>query len=185
MKEDWKPITGLIGAYSISSIGRVRSEERTIEGDRGYRRTFPEKLMKPLNNGNGYMSVVFWTGNKQKRVYIHRLVAEHFIANPSAKPQVNHLDGDKSNNQISNLAWSTEKENMSHAYSTGLAKSGENCKFSVLKKEDVIEIYSTKGKVNAKELASKFGISTGQIWKIRAGIRWKKEIAEYEESKAI
>ena len=68
-----------------------------------------------------YCIVSCMVDGKQKLFYVHRLVAEAFIPNPLNLPQVNHLDGDPSNNHVSNLEWCTPKQNVSHAYQMGLS----------------------------------------------------------------
>lgn len=64
----------------------------------------------------GYPKVIIPVNGKNKCVNIHRLVAELFIPNPENKPQVNHINGDKTNNRVSNLEWVTSKENMDHCF---------------------------------------------------------------------
>jgi hypothetical protein len=82
------------------------------------------KKYRPLNHTekDGYKTVSLWggKGTKRKRYYVHRLLAEQYIPNPENKPWVNHKDGNKSNNRIDNLEWSTISENLQHAYNTGL-----------------------------------------------------------------
>jgi hypothetical protein len=72
---------------------------------------------KPTSNysGKGYLYVDLYNGNKRKRKYIHRLVAEAFIPNPQNKPYINHIDGDTHNNLVENLEWCTPLENVEHA----------------------------------------------------------------------
>lgn len=84
---------------------------------------FSKKLNRYLNqtiSNKGYHNVTL-NQNKYKRGYkVHRLVAETYIPNPENKPQVNHIDGNKSNNHISNLEWVTGSENVKHAVNIGL-----------------------------------------------------------------
>ena len=78
-----------------------------------------------------YKYVTLNKDGKQFFVAIHRLLAIHYIPNPHRKQQVNHIDGDKLNNNLSNLEWTTASENVKHAYDIGLkvAKSGSECNF--------------------------------------------------------
>lgn len=74
------------------------------------------KALTPKNNGNGYLRI--YIPKIKKRFLLHRLVATAYIPNPDNKPQVNHIDGNKHNNSVSNLEWCTGPENMSHFYET-------------------------------------------------------------------
>ena len=81
------------------------------------------RFLNPCDRGNGYRFYTLKSGSKYKKYSIHRLVAMSFIPNPEGKPEVNHIDGVKTNNHVSNLEWSTPRENIRHAYATGLMKS--------------------------------------------------------------
>lgn len=98
----WKEIFN--GTHQIGSNGVVKR----INGE----------IRKLQKYPNGYMFIAY----KEKHYSIHRLVAEAFIPNPENKTQVNHIDGNKSNNDISNLVWATNGENIQHAYDNGLIK---------------------------------------------------------------
>jgi hypothetical protein len=106
MKEIWLPIKGFEQLYQISNFGRIKSLKRNI-------------IRKPGLTG-GYPDIKLCLNGRKIGKYIHRLIAEHFIPNPMNKPEVNHEDGNKTNNSLTNLKWSTQKENFLHAIKTGL-----------------------------------------------------------------
>lgn len=97
-----------------------------------HKRTLPHKLTPTLDK-YGYLKIKLSIKGKTYYRTIHRLVAETFIPNPNNLPQVNHIDGNKLNNDVSNLEWVTPKENTLHAYLTGLHKG---VKTKVLLKRD-------------------------------------------------
>lgn len=85
-----------------------------------------KRIIKPWNNGRGYMCVSkVFSGKKRKKYYVHRLVASTYLDNPENLPEVNHKDGNKQNNNVANLEWCTRSENRYHAYRTGLVKPSE------------------------------------------------------------
>lgn len=104
--EEWKDIAEYESYYQVSDIGRVKRK------DTG-------KILKN-NIRNGYEYVTLCVNGQRKKFYVHRLVAIAFIPNPNLYEQVNHKDGNKSNNKVSNLEWCTQKENLLHAFRTGL-----------------------------------------------------------------
>ena len=108
-QEQWRPIERFNGEYMVSNHGRVRSLKR--HGDR----IMPQTIQR-----RGYYAVTFWMDNKAKCVKVHRLVAETFIPNPDNLPEINHIDGNKLNNHVSNLEWCTRSHNVKHSFDTGL-----------------------------------------------------------------
>lgn len=104
MNEEWKTILGYGGYYLISNTGKVCSIKR------GY-----TKMKKPHKNSDGYLKVRIGCGKLSKVEFVHRLVAEAFIGDISNK-EVNHLDGNKENNNVSNLEICSHRENMQHAF---------------------------------------------------------------------
>ena len=100
---------------------------------------------------------------------MHRLVANKYIPNPESKPFVNHINGIKSDNHVSNLEWVTQSENELHAYKTGLKNTGH---LSKLSPQDVTKILgsSEMGSV----LAKKYGVTPTRIWQIRNGKETKE-----------
>ena len=78
------------------------------------------RSLKPLDNGLGYLRVRVKDNGKKKHKYIHRLVAETFLSNPHSYTEVNHRNGDKSDNRVENLEWCSRSQNLKHAYALGL-----------------------------------------------------------------
>ena len=113
MKEIWKDIPGYEGIYQVSNNGNVVSLN-------AYGHNIKRALKQRLNY-YGYSTVVLNHNKKSKYVGVHILVAKTFIPNPEHKPQVNHIDGNKTNNNVNNLEWVTCKENIQHAIRTGLS----------------------------------------------------------------
>lgn len=118
----------------------------------------------------GYKAVVIQRNNKQKSYFVHRLVAEKYVPNPNNKPEVNHLDGNKLNNNDWNLEWSTRLENVHHAVRNGLMCKGETHGRSKLTEKEVLEI--RKKKMNGRELAKLYNVSPALISLIINRKKW-------------
>lgn len=126
MREVWKDIPGFEGKYQVSNLGRVKSLAR-IRWKRGFAYQYPERILKPIYNPNGYAKVSLHYEGRATQVSIHRLVADVFIPNPEEKAQVNHKNGDRADNRAENLEWMTPLENTRHSiYVLGHPKKGMN-----------------------------------------------------------
>ena len=112
IEEIWKPIEWTEGGYEVSNLGRVRSMKQYYG--------VIARIMPATTQKKGYKAVMFHINGKAKCAKVHRLVAEAFIPNPDNLPEVNHKDGNKGNNHVSNLEWCTRSHNVKHSYDTGL-----------------------------------------------------------------
>ena len=122
MIEVWKDIQGYEGYYQVSNLGRVRSLDRNVQHNtkHGNVALRKGKILKCKKDLDGYSIINLSKQNNRTNKKVCRLVAQAFIPNFQNKPQVNHKDGNKSNDNVENLEWVTAKENMQHALKTGL-----------------------------------------------------------------
>ncbi len=138
----------------------------------------------------GYLRVSLYNDLGRKCKLVHRLVAEAFIPNPHHKPAVNHINGCKTDSNVSNLEWVSASENMSHAHSNGLRPKvntqGENNGFSKLTEAQVKQVKQllANGNLTHKEIGSRFGVARKTISDINANRRWK-HITIYQSQEDI
>lgn len=164
--EIWKPIIGFEKYYLVSNTGKIKSLRRN-------------KLRSLTPNTKGYLQISLSgdLGAKITVFRIHRLVGEYFIPNPNNLPQLNHLDGDKNNNNNWNLAWCTNRENCIHAFEHGLRKSKAgidvyNSRFTTDNIREIRDLLKS-GIYKHVDIAKKFNVSKSVITAINTGRSYK------------
>lgn len=146
--------------YYITEDGRVYS-------------TVTNKYLK-LNNAQRYLQVSL---GKRNTSQVHRLVAECYCENPNGYKEVNHIDGNKTNNHYTNLEWCSRSQNAQHAYDNGLISynKGEDCYQAILKENEIIEMRDLfdSGIMSCKELAEKYNRPYMTIYYVIKRKSWK------------
>jgi len=176
-----KDIEGFSGLYSITESGEVWSHPKKIfVGKNGGVRLQPMKKLKPScakKNGRHLRVYLARDGRKYPR-QVHRLVAEAFLPNPRNLPQVNHIDGNPENNNVSNLEWCDQKKNSKHAYDLGLAKPpsqtgslNSQAKLTPSIVLDIRRAFAETG--NASKVARRFNLTPKHAYDICHFRRWK------------
>jgi len=151
--------------YQISNKGRVISLKAN---DAKALSVYPDK--------DGYRVITLNIGGKEKQFKVHRLVGEYFIDKyglPENANEINHIDGVKDNNDVSNLEWVTRAQNIAHAKANGLFRTGESHPAAKLKESDVVFILNNRENIPAKDMASMFKVGETTIRQILRGEKWK------------
>ena len=161
--------------YQVSNLGRVRSLDRFITRKNSNDKVIKGKILTPTLHKKGYYYVRLGSKGHQKHFYIHRLVATAFISNPDNKPQVNHINGNKADNNVCNLEWVTALENMAHAFNEGLGACGERQWQAKLYPDKVKEIRNllSEDNLSLKEICNIYGVNYRTIYNIKIGRTWK------------
>lgn len=173
MKEEIKPIESHNG-YFVSTQGKIYSKWRTGNGAKNGP-VYPLREKKCSINKDGY----FYACINGTCKAVHRYVAMAFIPNPENKTDVNHKDGDKLNNKLINLEWNTRKENIIHAFKTGLSDTtghiqGEKNGNHILTEKQVLEIRKkSKDGYTCSELAKEYGVCKSSIVGIKNRKSWR------------
>ena len=162
MREEWVDIEGYKGKYQVSNYGRVKSVERTVRDNRGYR-IVAERIMKPRKSNRGYLQVGLYKDSKVKMCYVHRLVATAFCENPEGYKEVNHINEDKLDNKAENLEWCSHSYN--NSYNGKAKKAGKKTAeklskpiYSINKESGLITCWES-----IMEASRQTGISQGGI----------------------
>ena len=175
--EVWKPVPHpeYEDRYSVSNKGRVRREAYSVDmpkpgnHDGTYTRTYEPKLMSQWDTG-GYRTVNLARNSEHTTFYVHRLVLKAFMGKPPTEDhECNHIDGDKTNNALSNLEWTTRQANMQHANENGLLSTGfKDTKIPDDQIPVLRERYETED-VTQKELAEKWGVGANYVCQLLNG----------------
>lgn len=154
-----------IDGYLVSENGIIYSQKRNC-------------FLKSRLHTGGYSQVTLWIKGKQSDKYVHRLVAEMFIANPQNKPCVNHKNGIKTDNRVENLEWVTDSENQKHSYANRFnSRNGLNNGMSKLNYDIAYKIryeYMTKNitGITQYKLAKKYKVSESTIRQVIKNKTW-------------
>lgn len=173
MEEIWKNVVGYERIYEISNLGNIKSIARIVRIGRYGKTTKGGIILKKITTKIGYHRILLGGKNIKKQFFIHRLVATAFIPNPENKPQVNHINGIKTDNRVENLEWCNSSENQIHAYKNGLQKptNGVSNGQAKLTEKDVLEIRASS--LTPTEISKLYKVNLPAIYKILSRIRWK------------
>lgn len=164
----WKDIKNYEGLYQIDENGNVKSLKRF-----GYKnRKVHERILKPCIVGKGYLTVCLRKNGETKRKYIHQMVCQSFVPNLKSMTVVNHIDGNKLNNNYLNLEWCSYSENNQHAYDNALKAKGENFYNSKLTQEQVNEIRKLGKYTTYQKIGDKYGVSKATIRDVLLNKTW-------------
>lgn len=165
LQEIWLPIENYVGDYEVSNLGRIRSFKNN-----------KIKIMQPALNHGGYKHLLLTKNGVPKGFRIHRIVAKTFIPNPMNKECVNHIDGNKLNNNSNNLEWVTKSENMQHAYDNNLklkmfGKCNGQSKLNIEKANEIRKLFAS-GNYTKVKLAKIFNVTDATIGNVVRNKNW-------------
>lgn len=161
MLEEWKDIHGYEGLYKISQNGKIKNCNIN-------------KILKPVKMNTGYYRVSLCKNKIKREYYIHRLVAQHFILNYNNLPEVNHKDGDKSNNCVSNLEWCSRKQNIEHSIRILGNKFGKRRQVQCIETNRIFSSLTEASKFYNKSTSNLCSLLKGtNRSKTYAGYHWK------------
>lgn len=175
------PVVGWEGLYEVSDLGDVRSLDRPAKCKdpfgREAKRVLYGRVLKKTKDVSGYYRIDMKYGQRRKNALVHRLIAMAFIENTENKPCINHKDGDKTNNALSNLEWCTHQENMTHAGGLGVmcGRSGPGekspaAKITEAQAEDIKRRIASGDRL--VDIAQDYPVGKSAVAEIKAGRAW-------------
>lgn len=177
MGEEWRPIPDFEGLYSVSNMGRIKSEPRIVETNNRASYVVHAKIKTQYKSKKGYLRVLLYKDNKRYTKPVHRYVALAFIQNPDNKPQVDHIKGNKEDNRATSLRWTTNDENYHNPTTFGnQQRSCQTNEYRKKRSQQTIEIWKEKGDMYRSVLYSK---ETRD--KIFESNKQKKTVYHYDE----
>lgn len=151
-EEIWKDVPGYKGRYKVSNLGRFIGQKGVILRQQ---------------KSKGYLIISLEGVKKKTTRSSHKIVGVTFVDNPQRKPQLNHINGIKTDNRSVNLEWVTPKENTAHAINSGLRRidfcMGDGSHYAKLSSDEVLEIREMGDSVSLKELASQYSVTVDTI----------------------
>lgn len=170
--EIWKDIEGYEGRYQVSNLGQVRSCNRIVKFKDGREREYKSVILRPTTDKDGYYIFYLYKNKKKTNFSAHKLVAQTFIPNTDNKPQINHKNGNKTDNRAVNLEWVTPLENTQHAIKTNLRQAlkgqySPTAKLTNVQAKKIREEYIPRDKkYGLKVLAKKYKMNPSTIHSI-------------------
>jgi hypothetical protein len=169
MSEIWKDAPGYEGTYMVSNTGRIKSIRRL---NRNRQVVHQDRVMSLTTSSKGYLMAHLYRDGKGAPALVHRLVLSAFKG-PSPL-QCNHINGDKKDNRLENLEWTTPRDNIHHAIAIGIYDfRGERHPRSTLSNADAVKIRELlKTPITQRAIAKQFGISEAVVSQIKHGKTW-------------
>lgn len=167
--ESWLPVLGYEGFYSVSTLGRVRSERRYVEGPSGPK-LIRTRFLVATPTIHGYPAVVLARNGGRKTFTVHKLVLTAFRGAPEPGMEACHKNGIKSDASLENLRWDTRKANHADKHLHGTMPRGSSHRFAKLSEAQVREI--RRDPRIGREIARDYGVTANTITRIKSGERW-------------
>ena len=158
--ENWVDINGYEGKYQVSDMGNVRSTNQGQHHD---------KVLTERLGTHGYNRASLSSGGIVREYRVHRLVAQAFIDNPDGKENINHINGIRNDNRVSNIEWCTKSENAIHAYETGLHRK----LYGKLDESDVLSIHALSMDYSYRDVGMMFGVGSSTVYSIVNGRKFQ------------